>query len=184
MPGRNVLHEDSNYRRAMRSAGQSCVFISHSHYDVAFARKVDEQIRSANINTYFAPTDAATQVAAKGGDSSALAIRIETALSECTHLLGLITPTARATSWWVPYEIGGARGRGREVAHLVHEQVKDVPEFLSLGAVIWDVYDLRKWLENLRAATLSEVIRVDSIKEAALSGLVPPFRSASFTANT
>jgi hypothetical protein len=64
---------------------------------------------------------------------------------------------------------------------LIHEQVKDVPEFLQLGVVLWDVYDLRMWLQGLKAATVTESIHRDSINEAALSGLVPRIRTGSYT---
>jgi hypothetical protein len=121
------------------------VFISHSSLDRDKAREVAEALRTSRIDYYLEEEDDELQLADKVQEHVKVVGRIEAELVACTHLLGLITKNTRK-SWWVPYEIGGATGRGRQCAHLVDGEVCTLPSYIQVPTILPGRQDLRSWL--------------------------------------
>src|ERR1022692_4224779 len=103
----------------------TCVFVSHQYSDLAVAIEVGNQLKALEIDIWLDAEDIQTQQAAASGDQRKLAEAIERGLSNCTHLLAVISPKTR-TSWWVPYEIGSVRGRSKPLAFFVHKDVGEL----------------------------------------------------------
>jgi hypothetical protein len=131
------------------------VFISHSSKDKGTARLLAEFLVAGGIDIYFDEYDQDLADATQVGDSLKIAACIEKGLSSSTHLLGLLTANT-LHSVWVPYEIGGARGRGRPCAHIVDRSVLAVPEYVLLGQKLDDIADLRKWISSTAQVSLTD----------------------------
>jgi len=99
---------------------------------------------------------------------------IEKGLGTASALLGIIGPETFKSSW-VPYEIGGARGRQRFkrfisadyqpiphplIAHFIHSDVdiRRVPEYVALGTPILSSTEWSWWEESV-AEILKEIER-------------------------
>ena len=108
----------------------ACVFISHQHADRTLASEVGNRLRELEVDIWLDAEDTATLQAVESGDKRQLADAIEWGLTNCTHLLALISPKTQG-SWWVPYEIGSARGRSKELAFFVHKDVGELPAYLT-----------------------------------------------------
>jgi hypothetical protein len=73
--------------------------------------------------------------------------------SKCARIcLALLLRIPRA-SWWVPYEIGSANGRGRGCAHLIDREVNKLPSYIRAARVLTNRADLRKWLPSELSGT-------------------------------
>ena len=87
------------------------------------------------------------------------ALCIEQGLDIASALLGIIGP-GTFTSPWIPYEIGGARGRQRFskpfnippsvphplIAHLIHDiEIDEAPAFIALGTPLTSIDEVYRW---------------------------------------
>ena len=87
------------------------------------------------------------------------ALCIEQGLDLASALLGIIGP-GTFTSPWIPYEIGGARGRQRFskpfnippsvphplIAHLIHDiEIDEAPAFIALGTPLISLDEVYQW---------------------------------------
>lgn len=126
------------------SSSESCVFISHSSKDKYLAKIIANSLLAMSIHVYFDENDTILRQAATLGSDEAIVKCIENGLDNSTHLLGIITNNTK-NSWWVSYEIGGAKGRRKQCAHLVSPQVEEVPSFIRIERTILDLIDLNKW---------------------------------------
>ena len=134
--------------KADRSATGTCVFISHRFADLALAVEIGNRLRDLELDIWLDAEDVPTQRAAESGDEQKLAEAIEWGLSNCTHLLALISPRTKG-SWWVPYEIGAVRGRSKPLAFFVHKDVDQLPGYLTFGTKILDRIDFYKWATGI-----------------------------------
>lgn len=127
------------------SGGSPAVFISHSRYDKEKARELAHALMKAEVDIYFDEQDTDLQLADERNDHPKVVECIDAGLVACTHLLGIITENTK-DSWWVPYEIGGARGRKRICAHLIDKEVKSLPSYIQAEMVLADKSELKTWL--------------------------------------
>lgn len=157
MAGTNLypLGRSTSTKTAAIGSQRPCVFISHYSGDKETARKIAHAVMNLGLDVYFDEYDADLALAAAVGDDLKIAQCIEKGLDRSTHLLGVITDRTFG-SWWVPYEIGGSTGRGRAVAHIVDKKVHHPPSYLSLGAIIRTVEELRAWATSTLPATMPE----------------------------
>jgi len=156
------------------------VFVSHQYTDLRIAVRVAELLKELWVNVWLDVDDPTTQQAVRSGDRVKLASSIDWGLTNCTHLLAIITPRTKG-SWWVPYEIGAARGLGKERVFFVHTDVPDPPEYLDLGRKIRDQNDFYSWASQISSErTLTEAAATLYKSKAAsgnpLSGLLPALR--------
>lgn len=148
MNGRNLFESRGKFAFGTGKAStgpQPGVFISHSSLDRDKAREIADALRVSRVDYYFDEEDDELQLADKGQEHVKVVGRIEAGLAACTHLLGLITKNTRE-SWWVPYEIGGASGRGRQCAHLIDGEVCTLPSYIQAATILAGRQDLRSWL--------------------------------------
>ena len=100
---------------------------------------------------------------------------IEEGLDATSALLGIIG-TDTLKSAWIPYEIGGARGRQRFnerfdkerlleeeahplIAHLIYEpSITELPGFIKLGTPLRCLCEVQQW-----AAYIAEILRKESV---------------------
>ncbi len=88
---------------------------------------------------------------------------IEKGLDNASALLGIIGPET-FDSPWIPYEIGGARGRQRFsisytsttshphplIAHFIHNvNMTDVPDFVVLGTPLFSIDEVVLWARSV-----------------------------------
>jgi hypothetical protein len=155
-----------------------CVFISHKREDIDMARLAAKSLKQLEIDVWLDVDDQHTQQAAELNDDKKLAEAIERGLVHCTHLLALLSPKTKG-SWWVPYEIGSARGRQKDLAFLVHKDVKELPSYLIFGRKLLDQYDFYKWAESISSLQILTEARVSVQKSSSLlNTILPPFRHA------
>jgi hypothetical protein len=181
MAGRNrftARASRSIVEKADRFATGTCVFISHQFADTSLAVEVGDQLKALEIDIWLDAEDAASQTAAEAGDDEKLAQAIEWGLTNCTHLLALISPKTKG-SWWVPFEVGSVRGRGKPFAFFVHKDVTPLPAWLALGRKLLDQMDFYKWAAELspnKALTESRAIEQKSSTRNRLASLLPAVR--------
>jgi len=101
------------------------IFLSHSHRDKAFARKLSDALKSRGFRVWL--DEAEMQI----GDS--LITKIEVAIKECEYLGVVLSPSSVASEW-VRREVNMAlteeiRGKKVKVLPLLHEQC-EIPGFL------------------------------------------------------
>lgn len=116
------------------------VFISHRTADDVKAQMIAWHLEfNYSIHCYLDHFDPEAEGTA--AITSLLVSRIE----DCTHLMALITDeTAKAQSWWVPFEIGVARHAERRITSYDSSSVR-LPEYLSEWPVMRSTADLDKF---------------------------------------
>ena len=165
-------------KAAESSPAGACVFISHQYGDLDLAVKVGNQLKDLEVDIWLDADDTATQRAVQLGDQVKLAEAIERGLSNCTHLLALISSKTKG-SWWVPYEIGSVRGRCKDLAFFVHKDVSDLPSYLTFGRRILDQPDFYNWaveVSSKRVLTEDRAWLQKSASRNPLADLLPTIR--------
>ena len=141
------------------------MFISYrrTHCDSYEARKCAEILEDIpGLHYWLDEDDDCMQQAHAENDDVKKALCIEQGLDVSSALLGIIGP-GTFDSPWIPYEIGGARGRQRYkkhdttqtphplIAHLIHdpEIISKVPAFVALGTPLISRNQVKIWAEHL-----------------------------------
>jgi hypothetical protein len=179
MNGRNLFESRSQsaFRTGKASTGpQPGVFISHSRLDRDKAREVVRLLKGLRIDYYFDEGDEDLRLADQRQDHTKVVDRIEAGLKRCSHLLGVLTQNTR-TSWWVPYEIGGATGRQRHCAHLIDGEVDTLPSYIQAATILPDRDSLQNWLPKGTSRPFPELR--DLIEKSAMARDYPEFVPAS-----
>ena len=155
---------------------ESIIFISYKRSsDLSAARECAKILEDIDGVTYWIDEKDECLASARSNTSGTKAA-IETAkciekgLDAASALLGIIGPET-FKSPWVPYEIGGARGRQRFsitytsavsyphplIAHLIYDiDIEDVPDFVALGIPLFDIDEVIPWAKSV-AEILEEV---------------------------
>ena len=151
------------------------VFISYKRSpDRSLALKCAEMLESVGISCWIDERDECIARAQSKSSDIEIANCIEKGLDAASALLGIIGPETFESSW-VPYEIGGARGRQRFkrfisadyqpiphplIAHFIHGDVdiRRVPEYVALGTPVVSSTELSWWAESV-AEILKEIER-------------------------
>lgn len=147
---------------------KSVVFISYrrTHCDTYMARKCAEILQETDeLHYWLDEDDECMQNAQAENDDIKTALCIEEGLDASSALLGIIGPCT-FDSPWIPYEIGGARGRQRYekpfsesvlpdqahplIAHFIHDtDITKVPAFVSLGIPLNSLEQVKKWAQSV-----------------------------------
>ena len=141
---------------------KNIVFISYrrTHCDQYKARECAEILEDIpGLHYWLDEDDQCMQQAHAHNDDLQKALCIEQGLDVSSALLGIIGP-GTFTSPWIPYEIGGARGRQRYkktveiphplIAHLIHDvDMSKAPAFVGLGTPLTSLDEVKIWAENL-----------------------------------
>ena len=188
MLGRNLFEVYDFGQRSQLSFDpdkKSVVFISYRRTlcDRVEAKRCAEILKTTGLSYWLDEDDECMQDAQAQNDDVKTALCIEAGLDVSSALLGII---GRCTfdSPWIPYEIGGARGRQRYVepfympletpppvphpliAHFIHDvEISEVPAFVALGIPLFTIEEVGKWAQSI-ADILQEVPRSVSLNEA------------------
>lgn len=140
---------------------ESLVFISYKRspdFDIAF--KCAKRLDSAGIGYWIDEEDECIANAQSKISDIHIAECIEKGLDVSSALLSIIGPETWDTPW-VPYEIGGARGRQRFsvlftdvvphplIAHLIRGNINDAPDFVALGTPLTSLYEVTQWAKSV-----------------------------------
>lgn len=169
---------------------KSVVFISYrrTHCDMYMARECAKELEKIDKLFYWLDeNDECMQHAQAQNDNVKTALCIEQGLDASSALLGIIG-RCTFTSPWIPYEIGGARGRQRFlkqfaryssgsepkphplIAHLIHEiDIEEAPAFVALGTPLNSLEEVSKWaksvaeiLKQIQSGTTGETLLTES----------------------
>ncbi len=135
------------------------LFVSHRQTDEARARDVATVAQAEGYQVWLDVLDSAlasVNQASTGTSQDALAVAliIEMALLNCTHVIALITPRTPGT-YWVPYEYGRVKDsspHSLRAACWIDQHVTYEPEYLELGVKTRSDDDIRDWLRGETAA--------------------------------
>lgn len=169
---KNLFTTDfTGIRRAQSDETKNIVFISYRNTacDSYEARKCAEILEDIpGLHYWLDKDDKCMQQAHDQNDDLQKALCIERGLDVSSALLGIIGP-GTFDSPWIPYEIGGARGRHRyakhvdiphpRIAHLIHRVDRsDVPAFVGLGTPLRSRDEVKLWAEHLAADLQNQYI--------------------------
>lgn len=135
------------------------LFVSHRKDDDQRARDVATLAKAEGFQVWVDVLDRDLQriVQASTGtpaDRLLIALCIEMALLNSTHVLALITTRTRG-SYWVPYEYGRAKDsspHSLRAAAWIDQPVVDEPEYVDLGVKTRSDDEIRRWLRGELAA--------------------------------
>jgi hypothetical protein len=131
------------------------LFVSHRKDDEARARDVATLAQAEGFQVWLDVLDSGLQSTAQAStgtpaDALAVALIIEMALLNCTHVIALITPRTPGT-YWVPYEYGRVKDsspHSLRAACWIDQHVSYEPEYLELGVKTRSDDDIRDWLRR------------------------------------
>lgn len=150
------------FRSRREDTTKKIVFISYrrTYCDRYEAKKCAEILEGIpELHYWLDEDDECMKQAHAENDDLKKALCIERGLDVSSALLGIIGP-GTFDSPWIPYEIGGARGRDRysrhfdiphpRIAHLIHGvDLSDVPAFVGLGTPLTSRDEVKIWAEHL-----------------------------------
>jgi hypothetical protein len=131
------------------------LFVSHRKDDEARALDVATLAQAEGFQVWLDVLDSALQSTARAStgapaDALAVALIIEMALLNSTHVVALITPRTPGT-YWVPYEYGRMKDsspHSLRAACWIDQHVTYEPEYLELGVKTRSDDDIRDWLRG------------------------------------
>lgn len=156
----------NNHFKASQESGfdadtEPLVFISYKRspdFDIAYA--CAQRLDSFGIGYWIDEEDECIANAQSKRSDIHIAECIEKGLDVSSALLSIIGPETWDTPW-VPYEIGGARGRQRFsvlftdapphplIAHLIHGNIEDAPDFVALGTPLTSLCEVTQWAKSV-----------------------------------
>lgn len=116
------------------------VFISYSRVDAKVAQRIKKALEELGVECFM--------------DSKSIELgdnymkRIEEALSQCSALVIVISPTALKSNW-VNFEIGQAIGRGKTILPFLTVPGLELPDYLSNLQHTNKLNDIRNYFNNL-----------------------------------
>lgn len=137
--------------KEIKSNEEHCVFISHKSDDKEEARKIANYLKNdIGVDIYLDEFDYFLNQATGNGDSEKVVKIIKNAIGTSTHLLSLVSSKTKM-SWWVPYEIGIADEKNRDIASLKLAKAEGIPEFLEIKTCLQDEREFVNYYEKLKS---------------------------------
>lgn len=130
----NDVHEDID------------VFVSHKSDDKDKAEDVARCIVTSGLSVWIDTVDI-------GGtaDDIEMVRRIETAIARASSLIAVVTQVTNE-SWWVPFEIGLAYEKEKQLASYCESPHQvEFPSFLWSWPLVQNHNDLHKWCRHVKA---------------------------------
>lgn len=151
MPGINrALYENRTIAKTSAYLGDPCIFLSHISVDKPAVQRIGDYItRYGDVDIYLDVNDDDLQRAAARGDAVAVTEFIERGLSNCTHILCLVSAST-VRSWWVPYELGFGKKSGKPLATLKLKDAVDLPAYLEISEIIPGTKSLNLYLTRVK----------------------------------
>ena len=120
------------------------VFVSHKSDDKDEAEAVATCIVSYGLTVWLDTIDI------KGvSDDQEMVRRIEAAISRASSLIAVITSDTNE-SWWVPFEIGLAYEKEKQLASYCENPQIALPSFLWSWPLVQDHDGLHKWCQHIK----------------------------------
>jgi len=131
------------------------LFVSHRKDDETESRRIATIAQAEGFQVWLDVLDDELQRTAQASagmpaDALQIALIIEMALLNCTHVIALITPRTPGT-YWVPYEYGRVKDsspHSLRAACWIDQHVTYEPEYLELGIKTRSDHDIRNWLRG------------------------------------
>ena len=122
------------------------VFVSHRSDDENKAMEVAHCVKTHGLTAWVDAIDM------KGMDDDEKMVgRIEDAISRASSLIAVITGVTNE-SWWVPFEIGLAYEKEKQLASYCEDTTRvEFPTFLWSWPLVRDHCGLYKWCEHIKA---------------------------------
>jgi hypothetical protein len=173
------------------------LFVSHRKDDETRARDVATLAQAEGFQVWLDVLDTGLQSTARAStgtpaDALAIALIIEMALLNCTHVIALLTPRTPGT-YWVPYEYGRVKDsspHSLRAACWIDPHVTYEPEYLELGVKTRSDDEIRDWLRgelaewNRHLPTSTSGVQTSpastpSLTPEELEAIAQPFRDGS-----
>lgn len=138
---------------------KKCIFLSHRSVDKTRVIMIGKYIMNAGFNIYLDINDVILQSAVSKQDAEKITKCIWKGLSYSNYVLCVISNnTFDNNSWWVPYEIGYTDKSHTECCLLKLDNVNknNIPEFLKIKEILYNVKDLNRKLTQWSNAKPSE----------------------------
>lgn len=140
--GQRLIYENS------QSKGY-CVFLSHKKEDKKAAIAIGQYLTDVvGVNIYLDINDAELQEATREANDKKIVESIKKGLNASTHLLCLISESTKL-SWWVPYEIGLADAKEKDIASMKLKGIEDVPSYLKIHKTLYNVEEFLRYASKL-----------------------------------
>lgn len=160
-----ALLENRQLAKTAAYLGIPCIFLSHISVDKPAVRRIADYITQyGDIDIYLDVNDDDLQLAANRGDAAAVTEFVERGISNCTHMLCLVSANT-ARSWWVPYELGYGKKSEKPLATLKLKDVMDLPAYLEISEVIRGTQSLNYYLTSVKRG-LSKGAPTNSLTES------------------
>jgi hypothetical protein len=145
-----ALYENRTLAKASAYLGHPCVFLSHISVDKPAVKQIADYITSqGGIDIYLDTDDDDLQRAANSGDAIGVTEFIERGLSNCTHIMCLVSANT-VKSWWVPYELGFGKKSEKPLATLRLKDAVDLPAYLQISEIIRGTKSLNLYLTRVK----------------------------------
>jgi len=118
---------------------QPLVFISYSHVDKGFARRLSKRLIQIGVNCFLDEKNI------EWGDP--ITDKVRESLNQCTAIIVILSP-ASLKSAWVPFEVGQAVSAGKRVLPLLTHPSLDVPLYLADLNCIKQISDAVKFFDS------------------------------------
>lgn len=120
------------------------VFVSHKSDDESKAMAVARCVKELGLTAW---VDAIDMEGAT--DNEQMVNRIQEAISRASSLIAVVTNVTNE-SWWVPFEIGLAYEKEKDLATYCEDAAKvHLPSFLWSWPLVKDHHDLHRWCESI-----------------------------------
>ena len=148
--GHTTLNESGRTQLMDKSASPTkpCVFLSHKSEDKAAVKKIAEYLSAADVDYYLDIDDPELQHAVTTRNHKAITEFIDLGINNSTHLLTVVSEKTKS-SWWVPYEVGGARAKGKDLSTLQLKNV-DIPSYLHITRVLKGTKSLNEFIKTVK----------------------------------
>lgn len=147
MKGNNIA-EYTNTQRLIYEISQNkgyCVFISHKKEDKAAAMEIGKYLMEVvGVDIYLDVNDMELQKATQEENDKKIVESIKKGINASTHLLCLISDSTHL-SWWVPYEIGIADIKEKNIASIKLKGIDDIPSYLKIHKTLYSVEEFLKY---------------------------------------
>jgi hypothetical protein len=167
-----ALTETRAFAKSNELVGKPCIFLSHISVDKSSAIEVGNYITArGDIDIYLDTQDAHLQLAVLVGDAAGITSFIERGISNCTHLMCLVSASTVA-SWCVPYELGFGKKAGKSLATLKLKGSVELPAYLEIGEIIRGTDTLNKYLTGVKHG-LSKALTAGALTESLIRSTLP-----------
>lgn len=126
-----------------------CVFLSHKKEDKKAAIAIGQYLTDVvGVNIYLDINDTELQEVTREANDKKIVERIKKGLNASTHLLCLISESTKL-SWWVPYEIGLADAKEKNIASMKLKGIEDIPSYLKIHKTLYTIEEFLRYASKL-----------------------------------